>query len=240
MHEGIDHDVSDWLRAATQENLDSHYGKFICLWIAFNQLYNFHCYDMHPDCRLDNQLAADLKPRSVASTAEHQPATCGRSRNDEKCGVREWGSVVCVVRFLSRTVQEQLLDSEDAEYFANRQAYSPILRGWTEPNCGVLDIHRTQIRSPQEPLYTIGFVDAWNNYRSRHVDSSVAIQHLARLLYTVRCNLVHGGKTYRSENNAEVISRAIPLLELIVKSLIEMNCEDFCVLGGEAPDPFAE
>lgn len=60
-------------------------------------------------------------------------------------------------------------------------------------------------------------------YRANLSDSSIAMQHLAYLLYTIRCNLMHGGKTYHSENSQQVVDHAIPLLCEIVVALRETD-----------------
>jgi len=74
MHDYIDNDSRDWFQNANHNNFD--YGHFLYLWIAFNQLYNFHCYDMHPNCSLSYQLATDLNPRPVGSLPSTQLLQC--------------------------------------------------------------------------------------------------------------------------------------------------------------------
>lgn len=221
MHEWIDGKAQEWIEHMPQE--DWPYGRFIYLWIAFNQLYNFHCYDMHPNCSLERQLAMDLKPRAIGSPRDTSVTNCPFKQGGNKTDVQEWTRIVCVARYLPVRVQQELLDSEEARYFATRAAYSIVTGEWDASECGVLDVHRT--RNNSNPFYTLGFVDAWKQYRSGDADPSNAVQHLARLLYTIRCNLVHGGKRYRQENNIKVVSQAIPLVEGIVTTLIDIPSE---------------
>ena len=226
MHDYIDNDARDWFQNANHNTFD--YGHFLYLWIAFNQLYNFHCYDMHPNCSLPYQLVADLNPRQVGSLPSTQLLQCGCGRNYAKRNVSEWGRVVCVVRYLPTAICEQIINSNEARYFATRLAYSPSRGGWYAAECGIFDIHKTKLDFPNHnALYTLGYVHAWNEFQAGHIHADVAIQHVVRMLYTIRCNLVHGGKTHSQANNREVVRNAIPLLSQVIDGLISTDKSAF-------------
>lgn len=217
MHRQVDTSVDSWLYGMRQQQ---GFGRFIFLWIAFNQLYNFHCYDLHPECKLNHKLDPDLGPREDGSTPKKDTLYCQNGQNEGR-------RAVCVVRFLPEEIREKILAREEIDFFLTREVHNPVTGKWIADHGGVLDIYKTKTKSPTAPLYTLGFVSAMERYRAKKIDSVVAIQHLAYLLYTVRCNLMHGGKTYDSQNNREVIENATPLLYKIVTTLKNMHPEDF-------------
>jgi len=226
MHDLVEGDVDSWLNALQQDPRQEPFGGFVFLWFAFNQLYNFHCYDMHSPCVLGHKMALDLMPRRIRSSPSDQALYCGYGEKGHR-NVAEWGRITCVVRFLPENVRDELLRADEVNFFLSRRAFSPRSGRWSVPRAGVLNIHRTKAESPQELLYTLGFVSACQRYQSNEIDSCEAIQHLAYLLYTIRCNLMHGGKTYRSENSRDVVAHAVPLLRKIVITLQRMDCQDF-------------
>ena len=93
----------------------------------------------------------------------------------------------------------------EVHFFATRDAYSPIAGRNDVPNSGVLDIHKTKLNLSNPPYYSLGFVNAYNEYQAVRYAPADMIQHLARLLYTIRCNLVHGGKYFSQANNRKVV-----------------------------------
>lgn len=223
MHDYIDNDARDWFQNANHNTFD--YGQFLYLWIAFNQLYNFHCYDMHPNCRVDKDLAVDLQPRSIGSSPSADTCLCG-FRDSRKKGVTEWMRVVCVVRKLPETYCTQILNCPEAQFFATRTAFSPT-SGRTSRGCGVYDIPESKLDPDHNPLYTLGYAHAWNEFQAGHIHADVAIQHVVRMLYTIRCNLVHGGKTHSQANNREVVRNAIPLISQVIDGLISTDKSAF-------------
>jgi len=218
MHPEVDHGVDSWLNAARAGAPEDPFGEFIYLWIAFNQLYNYHCYDLHSRCNLDHQLAADLMSRQSGSSPGTSMLSCTSNRN-----ITEWGRVACVVRFLPEQVSANILHRQEVDFFLTREVYDPNAQTRLPAHGGVLDIHKTKTKSPGRPLYTLGFVNAVTQYRANPSDPSIAIQNLAYLLYIIRCNLVHGNKSYDSEKNWEVVGYAVPLLREIVISLREKD-----------------
>jgi hypothetical protein len=226
VHPLINRRARFWLKAADDLSDQKVYERFIDVWIAFNQLYNYHCYDMHSDCQLKQKIADDLMPRGLGSDPPTDSLCCGRGRNGNGQPA-EWGRLVCVVRFISDEDRERILDAEQVDYFLNRKAYSPSKSDWNAKSCGVLNIHRTITRSPDNPRYTIGFINTLTQYRESGTNTPQAIQQLAYLLYTIRCNLMHGSKSYASENSQEVVAKALPLLRGIVDSLLTIPCNQF-------------
>lgn len=51
-----------------------------------------------------------------------------------------------------------------------------------------------------------------HDYRAR----DFVAKQVVDLLYTVRCNLLHGGKRYDDANDVSVVENALPLLAMIV------------------------
>ena len=220
MHDEINSDAQEWFFYGINGPNPSQ--KFIFLWMAFNQLYNFHCYDMHPNCSLPPNLAADLNPRLYGSSPSSNPCLCGL-KNNKKNGVAEWGRSVCVVRFLPIDDSTQILNMEEAEFFATRSAYSPQSQNVDARLCGIYDIPKSKLSPDHNPLYTLGYVHAWNEFKANRLGINISIQHLARMLYTIRCNLMHGGKQLGNANDIRVVECAVPLLEQIVKSLLQSD-----------------
>lgn len=46
------------------------------------------------------------------------------------------------------------------------------------------------------------------------------LEQVVMLLYTIRNNLVHGGKNPNEENDIQVVDMALPILETVVMSFI--------------------
>jgi len=48
----------------------------------------------------------------------------------------------------------------------------------------------------------------------------ILAHQIVKLLYAIRCNLMHGGKRYDDANDIDVVKNAFPLLESIVISFL--------------------
>lgn len=146
MHWEVDSCVDSWIHALEVER-PGPFGRFIYLWIAFNQLYNYHCYDLNHTCGLNKQLAFDLMPRESGSTDCKQGLSCGYGKKGHET-VTGWGRVACVVRSLPEHVSANILHRQEVDFFLTREVYNPIGQNWLPKHGGVLNIHQTKIKSP--------------------------------------------------------------------------------------------
>jgi hypothetical protein len=84
---------------------------------------------------------------------------------------------------------------------------------------GVLNITRTI--NPQLPVWSPIDKPAYESYITGNIASQeILAQQIIFLLYTVRNNLVHGGKNENEANDIRVVENSLPLLEIVVRSFI--------------------
>lgn len=84
---------------------------------------------------------------------------------------------------------------------------------------GVLNISRTV--SPELPVWSPINPDAYEQYLSGDFSQrDLLAEQIVFMLYTIRNNLVHGGKRMDDANDEQVVKMALPILEIVVKSFI--------------------
>lgn len=87
---------------------------------------------------------------------------------------------------------------------------------------GVLNLTRTA--NSGFPVWSPINKSAYQNYLSGDLSvQDTLTEQIIFMLYTIRNNLVHGSKDMSDANDIQVVEKAIPLLEIVVRSFISIE-----------------
>jgi hypothetical protein len=120
-------------------------------------------------------------------------------------------------------LKQSLITHQNTEFFVNRkpkwltEEISTDILG-QEVN-GVLKLNK--MINKDNPVWSPIDKTKYRNYVSGNpTDRNILSHQILKLLYAIRCNLMHGGKRYDDANDIDVVKKAFPLLELIVNSFL--------------------
>jgi hypothetical protein len=191
--------------------------QYMCYWIAFNNIYRMIAEEVIPEMR-----SYETNPDGTVKLKQRQGQTIWLP---EMKHVQEWKQIREARLRFNNTLKHRLIRHRSTQYFVTR-----IPRWYDEPIeydskgqklNGVLKVGKTLSRdypvwSPiDEQLYT-RFLEG--NRSETTVDTLV--RQIVDLLYTVRNNLFHGGKSFDDAHDHEVLDNALPLLTMIVESFM--------------------
>jgi hypothetical protein len=190
--------------------------RFLCYWMAFNNIYIV----------LGEQegLFSTLLPDEGAPITRE---VAGRQIPNLH-PPREWRLINVAKSKMSPSLKQQLILHPSVEFFVTRV---PRWRG--DPLThdahgqrlnGVLNVGYTV--SAQYPVWSP--IDSEKYHKVKRGsgepgDLDDLASQLVDVLYTVRNNLVHGGKRADDSNDGEVVEKALPLLQMIVDYFLARN-----------------
>ena len=186
--------------------------KYVYLWTAFNNIYTTIAYSdgKHSDLILDGYGV----PEASYNGSVQIPRV---RRSDEK------SQIDSAFTEFDRELKQSLILHENTQYFFNRipswqgQRIEYDARG--QKVNGVINVNFTT--RPDYPVWSPIDVVLYPQYLANSNDDN-AREFLARqivyLLYTVRNNLLHGGKRFDDANDIEVVDSAMVLLQIIVSA----------------------
>jgi hypothetical protein len=195
-------------------NLGAHPLELFSLyWVAFNNIY------------IAASSREGLRPIVVLGAG-------GLPETRVVAGVRvarirltpEREQIACAVRAFSADLRRMLIGHPSTEFFATR---TPIWRG--QPIAtdgagqrlnGVLDVGRTL--DAVNPVWAPIDRDALAAHAANPGDDPghALASQLVNVLYAVRNNTFHGGKSPDDASDREVLGRALPLIQMIVASFL--------------------
>jgi hypothetical protein len=195
------------LRLACQST--NIFARYICTWISFNNVYTTLWYRCRDNQGAFNNPNADY-PCSEKPTLQLSPKR-----------PREWELIDHAFAHFSTSLKETLVLHPSTDFFVNRTPRPPRGLFAHHPNQaqhnGVLKVGDS---TPSAPEYQEIDVAAFNQFQANTADSAaldVVADQVLDVLYAVRNNTFHGGKQADDAQDVEVVERALPLVQLIVR-----------------------
>lgn len=191
--------------------------QYMCYWIAFNNIYRLIAEEVIPEMR-----SYETEPDGTVKLKQRAGETIWLPQMKH---VKEWKQIREARLRFGSTLKHRLISHRSTKYFVNRvprwhgQPIEHNIKG--QKLNGVLNVGKTLSReypvwSPiDEQLYT-RYLEGDQSQQT--VDTLV--RQIVDLLYTVRNNLFHGGKSFDDAHDHEVLGNALPLLGMIVESFI--------------------
>lgn len=189
--------------------------QYFYYWAAFNNIYttiafagnNAPSLKLRPDKTVETETIGSVLIPKVKPVSERKQIESAIAEFDDK-------------------LKHRLITHPSTEFFFNR---TPSWHGnrieadnFGQMLNGVINVNHTvdvnyPVWSPIDPVL-------YPRYMTRPDDSEAReflAKQIVKVLYTVRCNLMHGGKRYDDANDETVVEHAIPLLRLIVAAFTE-------------------
>lgn len=187
--------------------------RYVCLWAAFNNIYMTigDGDGLHVTLRQKNGSLATRPVAGVNIPQVDAPLERDLIRN--------------VVRQVPDSVGRALLLHENVSWFAQRtpnwqgSALARDVHG--QRLNGVLNVGHTVSRdNPVWAPIDVALHMECVRADGAHAGAAELIPQIVNLLYTVRNNIAHGGKSPDDRSDRDIVLRAAPLLEILVKGLI--------------------
>ena len=199
--------------AAMAKSDNEIHEKYLCFWIAFNNIYTTLTF-------MDGVFPTNYKTDAAGNI----------SRKDEDgiklpivSSAQEFQEMCVAFNFFDDALKYSLIKHQNVEFFINRK---PRWRGQEIPTDilgqevnGVLKLNK--MIDKDNPVWSPIDKTKYRDYISGNpTDRNILSHQILKLLYVIRCNLMHGGKRYDDANDIDVVKKAFPLLELIVNSFL--------------------
>lgn len=186
--------------------------KYIYYWTAFNNIYTTIAYSANrsttlkkrPDGSIETRLNGGVQIPKVQVVSEQEQIGLAFAEFDNN-------------------LRHRLVTQQNVEFFVNR---TPLWHGiaistdaWGQRINGVLNVNYTV--EEKYPVWSPIDVQSYNNYLMNSKDyqaRDLLARQIIELLYTIRCNLLHGGKRFDDANDETVVENALPLLVMIVSA----------------------
>jgi hypothetical protein len=204
------------LAVGVPDNQYEPFQEYLCYWTAFNNIYATIAERVGLGARLS--INADGTPKTKLD---------GHLRVEEVQFYPEQKLIDCAFREFSNELKHNLIMSPYTRFFVYRTPRwqgAPIeTDSWGQRLNGVLNVGRTVSR--QYPVWSPIKMDDYEQYVAGNATDRTTLDHLSRqilyVLYTVRNNLVHGGKRADDANDGQVVQEALPLLRLVVMDFLD-------------------
>jgi hypothetical protein len=190
------------------EHAHHPFQKYFCYWAAFNNIYT-----------LIGQQQGAL-PRFVVDRA-------GNVKIEQEWGFKfpkvitpsERQRIKATICIICANVKNALITHPNVKFFVERTPKGVLSSHDLQSQLinGVLNITRTI--NLQSPIWSPIDKKAYQIYIAGDPTSQdILTEQIILMLYTVRNNLVHGGKSPNEANDIRVVENALPLLELVVRT----------------------
>ncbi len=188
---------------------------FTCYWAAFNNIYIVVAERRGLRPRIRTNADGSIRTRIV-----------GQVNVPEVSPAREREQIGMAVEEFTDDLKRRLIEHPSARFFAYRTPQwhgQPIERDANGQRLnGVLNVGYTL--DPKHPVWTPVDSQAFEDYHDGSRDATrkeSLTRQIVDVLYTVRNNTFHGGKSPDDANDREVLEKALPLLVEIVESFVE-------------------
>jgi hypothetical protein len=199
-------------RLKKQNNSQHPYQKFFYYWAAFNNIYTTIAYSgnrstmlkKRPDGTIERQMNGNVQIPKVKRVNEQEQIAMAFAEFDDE-------------------LKHYLIVHESTEFFAKR---TPSWQGRKitkdaigQRLNGVLNVNYTVDKD--YPVWSPIDLQTYSQYIANPKDSGARTflaKQIVNLLYTVRCNLMHGDKRFDDRNDLTVVENALPLLAMIVSA----------------------
>lgn len=188
--------------------------KYMCLWSAFDNIYTTVAdrRGIRPALRVD-ESGEPIK----ADRGEVQVWQVDAPREAEKLRI--------VFKEFSKELRERLVMHRSTRFFVYRtphwQGHELDIDAEGQKINGVINVGRTV--DPLRPVWSPISIEAYERVLSGAAsddDLDLVSNQILWLLYTVRNNIMHGGKRADDANDVEVADNALVLLQEIVYSFV--------------------
>jgi hypothetical protein len=186
--------------------------QYFLYWTAFNSIYTTIAYRKGRRTRVKKN--DDGSVVTIANGSVNIP---------EVVVVSEREQIQLALDEFSNDLKHKLILHQGTKIFLDRVPYWEGQKieqdAFGQKLNGVINVDYTTDRqypvwSPIDFQSYEGYFDDPDNGESR----DFLVRQIVAILYTVRCNLMHGGKRFDDANDLAVIENALPMLELIVAS----------------------
>jgi len=192
--------------------------KYMCFWIAFNNIYTTNTYTLGKSDQLKRDVSGEVRYRTDEFSGLIMPVI--------STSLNEKDQIVETIKETDTNFQRDLISNPNLTYFVNRH---PFFNG-AEINIdklgqevnGVINIKKTidADHPVWSPIDKVLFKKSEENTILDEEIERLSIQ-ISLMLYTIRNNLFHGGKEPTDWNELEVVENALPLLSRLVKYFIK-------------------
>ncbi|MHB8790206.1 MAG: hypothetical protein ACYDBT_10035 [Desulfobulbaceae bacterium] len=187
--------------------------EFTCYWAAFNNIYVMIAEQQGKKPRLKKKRDGSLCTRMVAQV--NIPVVSVLSEREQ---------IDLAFQQFTNKLKGTLVEHPSTRFFVYR---TPRWRGKTISDIngqrlnGVLNIGYTvdEYNPVWSPIDTQSYEQYVGGVRDAAKCDALSRQIL-QVLYTVRNNTFHGGKSTDDANDTDVLQHAVPLLKMIVKTLM--------------------
>ena len=195
---------------------DNPFAKFTAYWTAFN-----NCYVTIFNVDGKNQTTVERSNGVVVRIANGSvqiPRVSGAPRERDQ--------LQHIFTHFDQSLKTALVECPSTEFFSNRipelNGHGPIQRdALGQVLNGVLSITRTV--EANNPVWSPFDQPAYARFKAGNAsvaDVNLLSHQILFLLYTVRNNLLHGGKRFDDATDQKVVENALPLLEIIVRAIV--------------------
>ncbi len=205
-----------YANVAFGQKCDNPFARFTAYWTAFN-----NCYVTIFDLDGKNQTIVERNNGLVTRIAN------GSSQIPKVSKVpRERDQLENIFTHFDQVLKTALVGCASVEFFVQRipelVGHGPIQQDAEgQVLNGVLSITRTV--EADNPVWAPIDRPAYARFKAGGA-SGAEVNLLSRqilfLLYTVRNNLLHGGKRFDDATDQKVVENALPLLEMILRSIV--------------------
>lgn len=174
--------------------------NFTLLWQAFNAIYNYKC-DLKRSSDSSNCIICNNRPSEIMRI---------------KCAINS----LTLIDFYNIAKEDAFLSlaSRIPNTVINRTDYNEHNHEYR----GILNIHRTrETRLPVVASINLEHLDKYYSRTHNEEDEKTVRESFAKVIYTIRCNYIHGDKNLNSNNDLEVIKHGKLLLKILVGSYID-------------------
>jgi hypothetical protein len=191
--------------------------QFMCYWAAFNNIYVTISERAGRRAQLRRNPDGSIRTREIAQVKIPEVST-----------VSEREQIDSVFQQFPDDLKRALVEHTSAHFFVHRTPRwrgQPVVQdeGGQRLN-GVLNVGYTiDARYPVwTPVDIIEF-DAYQQGDRTAERRDALAKQILDVLYTVRNNTFHGGKRADDANDNQVLTEALPLLAMIVKSFVRVE-----------------
>jgi hypothetical protein len=190
---------------------------FTCYWAAFNNIYVAISERAGKSAQLRKNADGSLRTRAVGQINIPRVST-----------VSEREQIDLAFQRFPDELKRRIVEHSSTRFFAYRTPHwrgQPIEKDASGQRLnGVLNVgHTVDAKHPVWAPIDIGMFEAYQSGARNSVHRDALASQILDLLYTVRNNAFHGGKSADDANDTAVLEQALPLLVMIVASFVRIR-----------------
>lgn len=212
--------------AQVAKDTQEPFSEYFSLWSSFNAIYATIADADGLEVELDTYSDGRVKTRDT-----NNDEWLGRFVIPRVSSESERGQIKNVFRHFSTELKDDLIQDDNTNFFVYRIPKwrdRPIEQdAWGQRLNGVINVGRTvtvnyPAWSPIDREWYDSYINDGVTERNIGDIHNLLAGQIVNVLYTVRNNLVHGGKRGDDANDQEVVVHALPLLRRIVTHFIDI------------------